>query len=406
MNLLHFTPYAVGGAVALGLLTLAVSALARRLRRIKATRVQLATWGLAVPAAMALAMSASTSYRFFDRVLDVTDLGERLGMCGIGEATIIGVTIHAWAAKSKSSAWAVYALVGVQAILAFEVTGGAGGVVRTVLGPVLLAYLLHRLLGIETKFSGKQSTGLLASLGREIKERLTALLGIGRRGEDSAAIARSRASDRAVRLATRKRWSGRKHDRLGKAIDAAQHGLDEADAAEAEAAIVARIVRRNSVTALRLLEAEHVWSTTAVSAPVTAPVEIIPADNSTDNTPPVEPVVWVRNRGLVSGRKSLRTASRTLRKARTVQGPRMGVQQPEQAPAGGQNPDTPPVQTVIVQEPKKRVDASVAVPAMHAMFPDMGPDTIALKLGIHERTARRYLSAKDHLVQHANGTDS
>ena len=59
-----------------------------------------------------------------------------------------------------------------------------------------------------------QSNGLLASIGREIRERLTARLGIGRRGADSAEIARSRAADRAVRLATRRRWGRRAFDRL------------------------------------------------------------------------------------------------------------------------------------------------------------------------------------------------
>lgn len=259
MNLLRYLPYAVGGVVALVVLSLAVSALVRRVRRIKATRVQLATWGLAIPAAMALAMSASTSYRFFGTTLGITDLTERLTMCGIAEATIIGLTIHAWAAKSKSSAWAVYVLVGAQSIPAFEVSGGAGGIMRTVLGPVLLAFLLHRLLGIEIKFSGEKSQGLLASAGREIRERLTARLGIGRRGEDSAAIARSRAADRAVALASGSKLGGRAATRLSKAIDAAEHGLGAEDAAAAEASIVDRVVRRKSIAGLHGIDARHVW---------------------------------------------------------------------------------------------------------------------------------------------------
>lgn len=230
------------------------------------TRAKVVTWALSVPAAMSLAMSASTSYRFAAGTLGITDFAERMSLCATAEAAIVGLTLHAWGTKSKASAWLAYGFVGVQAVPAFEVSGGLGGIVRIVLGPVMLALMLHKLLGIETKLSGKQSTGLLASAGREIRERITARLGIGRRGADSAEIARSRAADRAVALASGRRLGRRAAARLAVAVDAAQHGLGEREAAVAEASVVARVVRRKSVAGLHGIDARHVWSTSAASA--------------------------------------------------------------------------------------------------------------------------------------------
>lgn len=247
----------VGGILALAVLAWLAS-LARR-----ASRARIATAALVVPAVMSLALSASTSYRYAGQHLAITDVAERMALCGVAEALILGFTAHSWATKSKGSAWTAYAIVCVQAVPAFAVSGGTGGIVRIVLGPIALAVTLHRLLGIEAKLSGAVSNGLLASAGREIRERLTARLGIGRRGADSAEIARSRAADRAVRLASRRRLGNRASARLAVAIDAAQHGLGDADAARAEAAVVARVVRRKSVAGLHGISVRHVWATSA-----------------------------------------------------------------------------------------------------------------------------------------------
>lgn len=231
-------------------------------------RTQAATAGLLIPAALALGMSADTSYRFLGKALQITDDTERLLLCGVAEAAIVALTIYAWATKTKGPAYLAYAAVLVQAIPAFQVSGSVGGPVRVVLGPVMLAVLLHLLLGLELRMSGQKSDGLIASALRELRERLTAYLGIGRRGDDSAAIARSRAADRAVDLADQVaaaepgKWRHRRLSaRLAAAIDAARHGLSPADAERAEAAIVARVVRRKSVTALATIGVKHDWTT-------------------------------------------------------------------------------------------------------------------------------------------------
>lgn len=233
------------------------------------SRTKAATLGLLVPAALALGMSADTSYRFLGAALDITNGWERALLCGVAEAAIVALTVYAWATRTKGPAYLAYAAVLVQAVPAFQVSGGVGGPVRVVLGPVLLAVMLHLLLGLELRMSGERSEGIIGAALRELRERVTASLGIGRRGADSAAIARSRAADRAVNLAdavAAAKPGSRKHSRraakLAAAIDAARHGLDSIEADAAEAAIVSRVVRRKSVAGLATIATRHDWTAT------------------------------------------------------------------------------------------------------------------------------------------------
>lgn len=233
------------------------------------TRTKAATCGLLIPAAMALGMSADTSYRFLGAALGVTNRWERGLLCGVAEAAIVALTVYAWATRTKGPAYLAYAAVLIQSIPAFRVSGATGGPIRVVLGPVLLAVMLHLLLGLELRMSGERAEGILGAALREMRERLTASLGIGRRGADSAAIARSRAADRAVSLADKvaaTKPGTRKHTRrsaaLAAAIDAARHGLAPDEADEAEAAIVARVVRRKSAASLATIETRHDWTAT------------------------------------------------------------------------------------------------------------------------------------------------
>ncbi|MER7487957.1 hypothetical protein ABTY20_19025 [Streptomyces sp. NPDC126497] len=266
------------------------------------SRTRAATCGLLVPAALSLAMSADTSYRFLETALQITNETERMILCGVAEAAIIALTVYAWATRTKGPAYLAYAAVLVQAIPAFQVSGSVGGPVRVVLGPVLLAVLLHLLLGLELRMSGEKSTGLLASALRELRERLTAFLGIGRRGADSAAIARSRAADRAVDLADAVAAAKpdsirhrRRAAKLAAAIDAARHGLDADEAAKAEAAIVARVVRRKSVGSLADIEARHDWALSLVSRdkehedvpPAVSPAPVVPVSLVPQDVPAV-----------------------------------------------------------------------------------------------------------------------
>jgi hypothetical protein len=237
------------------------------------SRAKIAVAALLPPSIASLLMSADTSYRFVGDHLGITDETERMVLCGVAEAGILGLTVYAWATRNRGAALAAYALVLVQAFPAYSLGGGVGGTVRVVLGPVLLAFLLHLLLGIEVRLGGELRGGLFRAATREVRERLVASLGLGRRGADSAAIARSRAADRVVRLVGKVEGAkdgGRRQTalvaRLADALDASVHGLGDRETQEALALLVERVKRRKSVRALARIDADYVWGSSALAA--------------------------------------------------------------------------------------------------------------------------------------------
>ncbi|MBD0739868.1 hypothetical protein [Streptomyces sp. CBMA29] len=223
-----------------------------------------ATAGLALPALIALGMSANTSYRYVGEHLGITVVTERGLLTGVAELAVVALVLHAWATKTKASLLFSYGLIALQAIPAFSVSGGGGGVMRVALGPVLAGVLLHFLLSLDALHAPKPD-GFLNRVWAEIRDRIVSRLGLGARGADSAAIARSRATDKAVRLAdelsrvTADRKAARLSVRLSKAVDAAQHGLEGAEAAKAEVRFVERLKRRKSVAGLAAIDGDHEW---------------------------------------------------------------------------------------------------------------------------------------------------
>lgn len=153
-------------------------------------------------------------------------------------------------------------------------------------GPLAALLLFHSLLGLELRHQGTERENLIRSALRELRERIVSRLGIGRRGADSAEIARNRAADKAVKLASRRRLGRFAAASLSKAVDAAQHGLSEDDAAVAEAAVVARVVRRKSIAGLHGIAARHVWR---ASHTVPEPAE---EDDPEPVLQPLAPVIY------------------------------------------------------------------------------------------------------------------
>lgn len=333
------------------------------------SRTQTATWGLLVPAALAMAMSADTSYRFLETALQITHHIERMILCGVAEAAVIALTVYSWATRTKGPAYLAYAVVLVQAIPAFTVSGGVGGPVRVALGPVLLAVLLHLLLGLELRMSGGKSDGLLATALRELRERLVAFLGIGRRGVDSAAIARSRAADRAVDLADRleaAKPGSRKHTRLtarlAAEIDAARHGLSHADATDAEAAIVTRVVRRKSVKSLATIKSRHDWTLSLVpagSGDTDTGQGHVPGDTSSTPVVPMSPAALSPSLSVPATVSRPRTPVSAVSPSRPTV--RVHLDKiPERVPATGDTlGDREPVQEVFIRDAKAGVPQDV-----------------------------------------------
>jgi hypothetical protein len=206
--------------------------------------------GMGLVVTAGLALSTNTSARFaLTRLHMDSPWHMTIGLAL--EAIVLGLSVYSWAFHDKSVARVVYALVLAQAIGAVEVTRFEGEDLGTALvrivGPVMLAYGLHKLLGLESKL-GKieiKSDGILARLWTDQKNRLESRLGIGSRGADAAAISRANAADKFVHLNSvgkPRRMSDRAYrNALVKSGRAALHGLEGIERQMAEAHLVDRI---------------------------------------------------------------------------------------------------------------------------------------------------------------------
>lgn len=220
---------------------------------------------------VAMGYSALTSWEWAADHLHATTL-ERAVIFGVFELTMLAFAVASRANQLRGGGrgWqhaAAYLFTAAMSVMAVqESTSLLAGALRFLGGPVASLALWHSLLGLELKASGLRRDGLLAAVLREARERLTASLGIGRRGADSAAIARHRAADRAVNLSVRlaaAREGTRRHARLvrrlSQAVDRAREGLSAAEAEAAEGEIVTRVVRRKGVMGLASIGARYDW---------------------------------------------------------------------------------------------------------------------------------------------------
>ncbi|MFD9443395.1 hypothetical protein [Streptomyces sp. NPDC060001] len=206
--------------------------------------------GMGLVVTAGLALSTNTSARFAEKRLHL-DSPWHLTIGLALEVIVLGLSVYSWAFNDRGAARVVYALVFAQAIGAIEVTRFEGEDLGTALvrivGPVMLAYGLHKLLKLESKL-GKieiKSDGILARLWTDQKNRLESRLGIGARGADAAAISRAKAADQFVHLNSvgkPKRMTERMYRQaLVKSGRAALHGLEGFQRQMAEAHLVDRI---------------------------------------------------------------------------------------------------------------------------------------------------------------------
>ncbi|MEW2267899.1 hypothetical protein [Streptomyces sp. NPDC047868] len=206
--------------------------------------------GMGLVVVAGLALSTNTSARFAEKRLHM-DSPWHMTVGLVLEAIVLGLSLYSWAFNDKGAARVVYLLVLAQAIGAIEVVRqeneDAGTALVRIVGPVMLAYGLHKLLKLESKL-GKleiKSDGILARLWTDQKNRIESRLGIGSRGADAQAISRSNAADQFVSLNSLgqpKRMTDRMYrNALVKAGRAALHGLEGLERQMAEANLVDRI---------------------------------------------------------------------------------------------------------------------------------------------------------------------
>ncbi|MGW1961804.1 hypothetical protein ACWCPD_16190 [Streptomyces sp. NPDC001935] len=159
--------------------------------------------------------SADTSWRFAGHRLHMA-VDERLWLFAAGDIVLIVCAVMARANKLATAdeeqagtpgvpGVMVWCIAAVQVIPAFTESGLAGGIVRSVFGPVMAALLWHLAMGLEIRVARPEalSSGLPAQIGHELRERLLSYLGLAARGRTAVEISRDRAMARAVRLASR-----------------------------------------------------------------------------------------------------------------------------------------------------------------------------------------------------------
>lgn len=261
----------------------------RKPRDAKKRRTLTGFLGMGLVVVAGLALSTNTSARFAEHRLHMeTPWHITIGL--VLEAIVLGLSVYSWAFNDKGAARVVYLLVLAQAIGAIEVVRfegeDAGTALVRIVGPVMLAYGLHKLLGLEAKL-GKveiKSDGLLARAWRDRLKRLESKLGVGSRGADAQSISRRNAQDKLVTLVTLgKPWyvSTRRYEKaLMQAGDTSFQGLtDTLDEYGVELRITTRIDRMGAFKNLPDRAEEYNLrslrpSTASQGAPETAPDDI------------------------------------------------------------------------------------------------------------------------------------
>ncbi|MEU3553336.1 hypothetical protein [Streptomyces fragilis] len=219
------------------------------------------------------AYSADTSWRFAEDYLNIAGTAERVAMFASAELALFATALMARQNMTTQGApgvpgTLVWIITSVQVIPAYAESGLVGGTVRAFVGPVMAATLWHLAMGIELRLKspGTASRSLLATLGREARERLLSRLGIAVRDRDAAQITRDRATQRAVALATRlaelspeqraRRRGRRLTRRLSKAIGQAAVGTDAVQRAQ----LLEQLAARRHALALATVPLPSPWS--------------------------------------------------------------------------------------------------------------------------------------------------
>ncbi|MFF2508767.1 hypothetical protein ACFVTY_36185 [Streptomyces sp. NPDC058067] len=198
---------------AVGVLALALAGWSIRHNRNRSSGMRVGTpavWVAALAALNCTVYSADTSWRFAADYLDMAGTVERAMMFSAAELALFATALMARQNLKTQGAPGlpgalVWVITGVQVIPAYAESGAVGGTVRAFVGPVMAAVLWHLAMGIELRLHKPDaaSQGLLATLGRETRERLLSRLGVATRSRDAAQITKDRATRRAVALASR-----------------------------------------------------------------------------------------------------------------------------------------------------------------------------------------------------------
>lgn len=239
----------------------------------------------AVAAVGCTAYSADTSWRFAGDYLDMGSVAERVAMFAAAELALFANSLLArqnlnGPNRAPGAPGAlVWVITGVQIIPAYAESGAVGGTVRAFVGPVMAALLWHLAMGIDLRHRkpDAESSGLLATVGRELRERALSRLGLAQRNRDAAQITRDRATVRAVALAARlaemtsEQRSGRRGQRLARrlsvAVARASAGVDQRQ----RRALLDQLAARRHATGLATIDLPSPWEGQQADPTASAP---------------------------------------------------------------------------------------------------------------------------------------
>ncbi|MHC5701985.1 ICP22 family protein [Streptomyces tirandamycinicus] len=256
------------------------------------------------------AYSADTSWRFAADYLDMAGTAERVAMFAAAELALFATALMARQNLATQGApglpgTLVWVITGVQVIPAFAESGPVGGTVRAFVGPIMAAMLWHLAMGIELRLRtpGAASRGMIATLGREVRERLLSRLGIAARDRDAAQITRDRATTHAVALAARlaertpeqqQSWRGRRLTRrLSKALGRASVGTDPRQRAQ----LLDQLAARRHALALATVPLPSPWSPPPGSATTAAVPSPQSQNAAVPSSGPRRPAELIGDRG-------------------------------------------------------------------------------------------------------------
>lgn len=277
-----YPAYSAGAAlVAVALLGLAVWGAVRTIRRRSSAGIAFATLG----AIVATLVSTNNSWRFFGDHLGMTSPVERSVTFAVGEIALFACALLArenllaehedpgTPATAGTPGVLVWVISGAACVPAFaEGHGLAGVIVRCLFGPLGAAVLWHQALGVELRAArGEGSGGMLATIARQVRERVMARLGMAEADRDAVRIAHDRAIARAVELidalsAFPADSTGRRRTRLNASLRKAIRTSGVATDPAARDALLAQVAASRHASALATIDLVSPWDAPASGA--------------------------------------------------------------------------------------------------------------------------------------------
>ncbi|MEV5877992.1 hypothetical protein AB0L75_27960 [Streptomyces sp. NPDC052101] len=226
----------------------------------------------AIAAIICTVYSCGTSWVFAADYLDISGTAERAVMFAAAEIALFAAALMARQNLSTQGAPGVpgslvWLITGVQVIPAYAESGPVGGTVRAFAGPFLAAVLWHLAMGVELRMRkpGATSQGVVATLGRELLERLLSRLGLATRNRDAAQITRDRATTRAAALASRvarmspDKLGQRRGQRIVRRLESALARSGVGSDPEQRRALLEQLAARRQAIALARVDLPSLW---------------------------------------------------------------------------------------------------------------------------------------------------